>query len=214
MVDLAVQHLEADRHAGVLGRLLDPVQADDAVVQALLEVHAAPVAEERDDVGDAGLGRLGDAGFQALDDGVVVLGVVEAVGDRPAPRIGHRAEEAVRLQRVPFVFLQEVDGGQPHVLHRGGEVGKRDLLVAPPRHRLLQPALGHHAPRGGRRRVVRSRGVNPRSLVELGGLSGPPRPPRSRCVNGHERSRSGQARAEDRLPAADGTHVVLLHAVG
>ena len=75
---------------------------------------------------------------------VVVLRVVQA--DRQAVRRGHRADQAVRLERRELVGPHQVEPDQPDRLRGGGQLVDRDLAVAPPAGRLLQPALRDRRP--------------------------------------------------------------------
>ena len=126
VVDLAVQQLDADRDAVILGDLLDAVEAGDAVGGRLLVAHAAPVAEERDDVGHLHRRGARDRRARSSDDRVVVGRDVQAVADRAAAGVAHRADEAVLARDRPVRLLEQIDRGQPHVRDRAAELGQRD----------------------------------------------------------------------------------------
>ena len=162
VVDLAVEQLHLEDHAGLLRRGDDLPEGLDAVLHPGLAVDAAAVAREADDVLPALLGRGLDRRVDRLQRGVVELGVAEAVGQRM--RAGHRADQAVLLERREVGGREQVDADQAHPLRRGAEVVQRDLAVAPAADRLLEPSLGRGLARllAGRGRGQAPRGAGGR----------------------------------------------------
>ena len=166
-------HVDVLAGVGDDERLLHlPVQPRHQLPQRLLEVVQA-VAHLVEDRGRAAPDLLGEPERgDLLPDAVAQL---RALAGRP-PRV--------------VELLDEI--GQPPQLEENrapaslGGVGGEDGLDEARRQQLPHP-VGSHS--GGRRlgqRLLdrfsagggpRSRGVDPRSLIELGGLSGPPRPP-------------------------------------
>ena len=159
VVHLAVQELHANRHAVVLADLLHAIQPRDAVGNGLLVAHPALVAEEGDDVRHLHGGGAGDGSLEVPDDRVMVGLDVEAVLDRAAACIAHRAHEPGLARDRPLVFREQIDRRQSQIGDRPAELRQRDLRIRPPRHRLLQPAVLDDAVRGRRRR---SRGAHQR----------------------------------------------------
>ena len=147
MVHFAVQQLHHDVDAVGLGHRPQPAEHAHARVDRLAVGHAAAVAEEGDEVGHPHLLRLGERALERLDDRVVQLAVVEAVGDRSAPRarVPRRAGQAVTRGGLPLRGLQQVDCRQAHGRHVLAELVERDALVAPAADRLLEAAVLHGA---------------------------------------------------------------------
>ena len=110
VIDLAVQHLEAERDAVLLGRRRDALEAGDAVGDSLAVGQAGAVAAEHHDVRNP---RRRDERNHPLgvgDELVVVVGAIEADGNR-AEAVGHRAVETVLLRRpaIPVSLSSSTD---------------------------------------------------------------------------------------------------------
>jgi hypothetical protein len=84
VVDLAVEQLNANGHAVILGDALHAVECRHRVRDCLGVGSATPVAEERDYVRHASLCRERNVGRETGDDGVVIGRIVQAVFDRAA----------------------------------------------------------------------------------------------------------------------------------
>ena len=139
VIHLAVEQFNAQGDAVILGEFLDAIQARDAVVDAFLIAHAAARAEQRDDVGNLGVGRADDAGagllFQFVVERFVVPGVVEG-----ANALHHAGGDAVLAQDWPILGSHQVHAADAHVGRGAAQVVNRDLGVAPAGERLLQAA--------------------------------------------------------------------------
>ena len=141
MIDLAVQQLHADRHAGVFRDPLDAIEAGDAVRDRRVVAHPPAVAEEGDDVGDLQRRGARYRFLEVADDRIVVAEDVETVPNRAATGIAHRADQAVLTGDRPVRLLEQVDRREPHAGARAAELGERDLLIRPARHRLLEASV-------------------------------------------------------------------------
>ena len=108
VVDLAVEELEADGDAVILGDFLDAVEAGDGVFGALLVGHSTAVAGKSDDVGDAGLGGKGNIFAKAFFNSGVILDTVHGAGDFATAGISHAADETVVRGHLKFVRTQQV----------------------------------------------------------------------------------------------------------
>jgi hypothetical protein len=165
VVHLAVEELHADRHAVVFRDPFHTIEPLDAVDGGFFVAHAAPVAEERDHVRHAlGFGSR-DEPFEVCHDGVVIGPDVQAVGDRAATGVPHRAHEPELTHHGPVGLLEQVDRRQADVRRGATEIRQRHGAVGPARHRLLDSAaFDHTLPDGGEgeRRAERGEDITPR----------------------------------------------------
>ena len=99
VIDLAVQHLEAERDAVLLRRRRDALESRDAVGDPLAVGHARAIAAEHDDVRDPCRRDERDHTLGVGNELVVIVGAVESHRNG-AEAIGHGALEPVLLRRT------------------------------------------------------------------------------------------------------------------
>ena len=173
MVHFAVEELDADGDAVVLGDFLDAIQACDGVLGALFVGHALAIAGKSDDVDHAGLGGERDVFAKAFFDPGVIFKAIHGAFDFAPAGVTHRANQAIARGDFEFVGIEQVDALQTDLSGIGAKLVERNFLITPARNRLADIALafgrgGVLRPRGGRERDQSGTGENTREHVAAG----------------------------------------------
>ena len=148
VIDAAVEEFHDRQHVVLFADGHHALEADRAILKALLVGLALPVAGETDDVFEAGLGDLRRSLLVEGDKLVMVFQPVESAGDAAGHAADHCAEEAVFLERRKVLHFQQFDGLQAHFLPGDAEVLERNLRVTPFADGMVDVALERGASRG------------------------------------------------------------------
>jgi hypothetical protein len=140
VIDRAVEQLEADRHALVLGMGLDPVAQSDTVIRPFRVTHAAPAAGKGDQVRTAAGRAFIERRVHGFLDGVVIGPVIEAVGDRYAAGWGHGRDQPVFVERRPVASRDQVEAIQAQARGFAAHIFERHPRPKHPRGDLLAEA--------------------------------------------------------------------------
>src|ERR1700694_4136677 len=141
VVDLAVEELDADGDAVVLGDFLDAVKTGDGVLGALFVGHAIAVAGESNDVGDAGLRGERNVFAKTVLQFGVVFDAVHGADNFAAAGVTHAADETIAGGDFEFVGIEQVDGLQTDLCGVGTKFVERNFLVTPAGNGLANIAL-------------------------------------------------------------------------
>ena len=146
VIDLAVEELDADGDALLLGECFDGAQSLHARRDGVEVAAAVPVAEHRDHVRHASARGERDRRFELAQEHAVVCRIVESGWNEVLTfgRVAHRADESRVAHDRPILGLEEVDAGEPHRLRGATELRERDLGVRPAGDGLLEPAGPRH----------------------------------------------------------------------
>src|ERR1700674_781103 len=131
VVDLAIEQLDADGDAVVLGDFLDAVETGNSVLGAFVVGHAIAIAGKSDDVGDAGLGGERNVFAETFLELGVVFDAVHGAANFAAATVTHAADQAIARGHFEFVGIEEVDGLQTDLSGVGAELFERNFLVTP-----------------------------------------------------------------------------------
>src|SRR6202158_5472078 len=131
VVDLAVEELDADGDAVVLGDFLDAVETGDGVFGALFVGHPIAVAGESNHVGHAGLGGEGNVFAKTFLKLGVVFDAVHGAANFAAAGVTHAADETIASGDFEFVGIEQVDGPQTDLCGVGTKLVEWNLLVTP-----------------------------------------------------------------------------------
>ena len=141
VVDLAVEKLDADVDAVVLGDFLDAVETGDGIFGALLVGHAFAIAGKSDDVGDAGLGGERNIFAETLLNLGVIFDAVHGAANFAAATVTHAADQAIPRGHFEFVGIEEVDALQTDLGGIGAELVEGNFLITPAGNGLADIAL-------------------------------------------------------------------------
>src|SRR5256884_201848 len=141
VVDLAIEELDADGDAVVLGDFLDAVETGDGVLGALFVGHAIAIAGKSDDVGDAGLGGERNVFAETFLELGVIFDAVHGAANFAAATVTHAADQAIARGHFEFVGIEEVDSLQTDLGGVGAELVERNFLVTPAGNGLADIAL-------------------------------------------------------------------------
>jgi hypothetical protein len=146
VIDLAVEELDADGDAVVLGDFLDAVETGDGVFGALFVGHAIAVAGKSDHVGHASLGGEWNVFAKAFLKFGVIFGAVHGAANLAAAGVTHGADQAVAYGDFEVVGIEQVDGLQTNLGGVGTELVERNLLITPAGDGLADIALAFDRP--------------------------------------------------------------------
>jgi hypothetical protein len=141
VVDLAVEELDADRDAVVLGDFLDAVETGNSVLGAFVVGHAFAIAGKSDDVGDAGLGGERNVFAETFLDLGVIFDAVHGAANFAAATVTHAADQAIPRGHFEFVGIEEVDALQTDLGGIGAELVEGNFLITPAGNGLADIAL-------------------------------------------------------------------------
>src|SRR5262249_2696853 len=115
VVDLAVEQLDDDGYATVLGGLLYAIQSSDTVIDRFFVADTVPVAKECYQVWDAILGSDWKSTLQSFDDHIVIGLIIDSFGYVSTNLPSERADKTIVANNWPLALIEKVDSSQPHI---------------------------------------------------------------------------------------------------
>src|SRR5467141_88433 len=110
VVALAVEELDADGDAVVLGDFLDAVETGDGVLGALFVGNAIATAGKGNHVGHSGFGGERNVFAKTFLKFGVVFDAVHGAANFAAAGVTHAADQAIARGDFEFVGIEQVDG--------------------------------------------------------------------------------------------------------
>ena len=109
MISLAVEQLDARGHVVFLGNGHDALGTDHAILEALLVVHALPVAGHANDVWVTVVRHNRRRLLEESDDLVVVFGPIQSAADSAWRAADHRADQTMLFKRWEVRRLHQIN---------------------------------------------------------------------------------------------------------
>src|SRR5467141_1253451 len=131
VVDLAVEELDADGDAVVLGDFLDAVETGDGVLGALFVGNAIATAGKGNHVGHSGFGGERNVFAKTFLNFGVVFDAVHGAANFAAAGVTHAAHQAIARGDFEFVGIEQVDGLQTDFCGVGTKLVEWNFLVTP-----------------------------------------------------------------------------------